>query len=325
MRAQTDSALEAYERAAVHARHAGLPHRFLDGACQLSVLRHDSRTGNPGVAGRARATRRRDSGSVCTGPGAGDARSLRRGASDPRRNACRTGRARRWRELARDHDGPGTVDVGSWPAIPPLPRSSGKRVQTARRAGENGTSCRLRPENSRRRTTRSAGSRTPTLGRPRSGARCKRRRAAHRCSGGRSRRKCSRVAASRRRPSDSRARQSRSATEQTCSTAQGDAYADLGRRARARRAPAEATAALERALERYDAQGRPRLGAARAGAIRRAPAHSVSATGFGVTERRGSRTRPSVGLPRLTGFEDEPVSARLLRLRVLRASLSPVR
>ena len=46
MRAQTDSALEAYERAAVHARRAGLPHEFLD--WRSSCLFHGS-TPVPGI------------------------------------------------------------------------------------------------------------------------------------------------------------------------------------------------------------------------------------------------------------------------------------
>ena len=104
MRGQMDAGLEAYERASAHARQAGhLPPEFLGWRAGASLLRHDTRVGTARVARRERATSRAGPLPPCLpGRGAGDARSLRRGARDPRRSACGAGRARRGTP-AREH------------------------------------------------------------------------------------------------------------------------------------------------------------------------------------------------------------------------------
>ncbi len=113
MRGQMDAALEAYERAAAHARQAGhLPPsplaaragaRFF-GTTPVSELLAWLDENEPRAG--------RDHWPPCVpGRGAGDARSLRRGARDPRRDACGAGRARR-RNPARGASPPfESVDV----------------------------------------------------------------------------------------------------------------------------------------------------------------------------------------------------------------------
>ena len=266
--------LEAFERALAHARRAGhVPPGSLGLTRRLSLLRHDSRVGTAGVARRERATSRAGPVPECLpGRGAGDARPLRRGARDPRRDASGAGGARRGsparehhrlrvrrrrapgrrsRRRGRVRQQKGSGCTRSWGNELPVgrgrePRAGALRARSARRGG--------------------------SLGRPRRGARRERRHRRRRCSGGRSRPRCSRVVASTPRRSGSRARRSRWAMSTEYLNGQG-------RRERRSRGGAPARRRARRSGRRAGdgggalrSQGQPRLGAARAGAARRAPA-----------------------------------------------------
>ena len=173
-----DAALEAYERAFAHARQAGhLPPGSLGGAPRrrffgttpvpelLAWLDENERTSRAGPLPPC-----------LPGRGAGDARSLRRGARDPRRSACGAGGARR-RNPAREHH---RLRVRLSRALGRRSRRRGRvrsrRVQAARGAGgtelpvgrgrePRAGALRARPARRGRR-----------LGRPRGGARRERRR-----------------------------------------------------------------------------------------------------------------------------------------------------
>ena len=158
----------------------------------------------------------------------------------------------------------------SGPAIPSPQPSSERRGSGCTRSWGIQVSCRMRPAPWRWRSTRSTSStrQTPGPAAPRSSARAT--TPIRRCYGDGSGRRCSRAVASTPTGSGSPSRPWRSAMRPTCSTRRemctptsqrcscSPAARRSGRRAR------DGARALR-------AQGQPRLGAARAGAARRAP------------------------------------------------------
>ena len=261
-----------YERAFAHARRAGhVPAGFWAAARRLSLLRHDSRVGAARVARRERATSRAGPLPPCL-PGrvAGDARSLRRGARDPRRNTCGAGGARRG-SPAREHH---RLRVRLGRALGRRSRRRSRvrsrRVQAARGAGGTELPVGRGRRTWRRRSTRSTGSTRPTPG-P-----AARRSSARATTSGTQmlwRQVRAKVLARRGEHAEAErlAREAVAICEETdMLDAQGDAYADLAEVLLLGGKADEAAAALEQALERYERKGKPRLCAARAGATRRA-------------------------------------------------------
>ena len=175
-----DAALEAFERASAHARHAGH-----DRIAALGVARLHARfAGTTPVLGAARVARRERATSragpllpCLPGRGACDARSLRRGARDPRRSACGAGRARRGSRCSRTspRSSPSEVELlAGDPAAAAefgaegcrLHEELGEQGFLSTAAGDSGAGAlRSRPARRGRR-----------LGRPRRGARRERRR-----------------------------------------------------------------------------------------------------------------------------------------------------
>ena len=218
--ARTDSALEAYERAAVHAQHAGLPQEFLEWRASCRFYGATAVPEILGVAGRAGVTARpAPLAPDVPGAGAGDAGPLRRGATHPRRYAGGAGRTRR-RNPARRDDGY-RVRVLRAPGRRSRRRcrARSRGVQDARGVGRQEL-----PLDSRREAGASALRTRPARGGRRLGDSGCRTRSERGCvhadavaTGERQR--CSRAAASTPRPSGSRARRSRSARRPTTSTA----------------------------------------------------------------------------------------------------------
>ena len=154
-------------RAGLRPRSAGgLPTVLEHGDSRLwSLLRDDPRVGAARVARRGRATSR--SGSVpprLPGRCAGDARSLRRGARDPRRSAGGAGRARRGHPAREPHRL--RVRLGralGWRSCR-RGRVRSRGLPAARGARGRAASCRARPGTWRRRSTRSTASTRPKRG-----------------------------------------------------------------------------------------------------------------------------------------------------------------
>ena len=124
-RGQMDAWLEAEERAFAYARQAGHQPPDVRNRRFWSLLRHDTPVGSTRVARRERAAD--TAGHLPPGlpcRGAGNARSLRRGAHDPRRCACRAGGARRASHCSRTSPPLSPSGSSSGPAIPPPPPSS---------------------------------------------------------------------------------------------------------------------------------------------------------------------------------------------------------
>ncbi len=256
-RARMDAALEAFERAFAHARQAGyVPPRVVRAARLLSLRRHDPGVGAARVARRERAPSRAGPLPPCLpGRGARDARSLRRGARDPRRSACGAGRARRRESCSRTSPRSSPSGSSSWPAIPPPQPSSERKGAGCTRSWGNRVSCRPRPGASRRRSTRSTGSRRQTPGPAARRSSARATTPIRRCSGGRSGRRCSRAVASTPRRSGSPARRWRSAMTPTCSTRRATRTPTSPR---CSCSPASATRRSPRsrqALERYERKG----------------------------------------------------------------------
>ena len=256
MRAQMDAALEAYERAFAHARQAGLTVRASGPLAASSLLRHDAGVGAARVARRERATRGAGPLPPCLpGRGAGDARSLRRGARDPRRGARGAGRARRGSRCSRTSSPSSPSGSSSWPAIPPPQPSSEQKGAGCTRSWGSRASCRRAAGNlaqalyalDRLEEADAWAGRAAELGASDDAltqmlwrqvrAKVLARRGEH-------------------AEAERLAREAVAIGEETdMLDAQGDAYADLAEVLLLAGKPDEAAAALEQALERYERKG----------------------------------------------------------------------